>query len=107
MRALLVYGGEAAAEPEVERGGRGRKGREAQSPLGSSDIHKPSELGSGGRSCPLAVLVHVDAQDAMRGAGMQNTLKWKMLRNMRCPLIVPTFSSVQFSRSVVSDSVTP
>ena len=70
VRALLVYGGEVAAEPEVERGGRGRKGREAQSPMGSSDIRKPSVLGSGGGSCPLAVLVHVDAQDAMRGVGM-------------------------------------
>ena len=83
------------------------EGREAQSPMGSSDIHKPPVLGSRGRSCPLAVLVQVDTQDAMRGVGMQNTLKWKMLRNMRCPLIVPTFSSFQFSCSVVSDSVTP
>lgn len=90
VRALLVYGGEVAAELEVERRGRGRKGREAQSSMGSSDIRKASVLESGGGSCPLAVLVHVDAQDAMRGVGMQNTLKQKMLRNMRCPLIVST-----------------
>lgn len=47
VRALLVYGGEAAAELEVERRGRGRKGREAQSSMGSSDIRKASVLESG------------------------------------------------------------
>lgn len=63
------------------------EGREARSPMGSSDIRTPSVLGPGGGSCPLAVLVHLDA---MRGVGMQNTLKRKMLRNMRCSLIVST-----------------